>query len=220
MLLHNFEIHRNGEIFEVDLAIIAPHAVYLVDVKGTHGLIDVYGPKWYPERRQPYSSPLLKLRGHARTLKGIITASQPGRRDLEGVYVDSAIVLAAPDAVFQDPGGRDAPNVTTLAKSVAFFENAARIPGKYSKNIRSCTAWCCKALQGVAKPRSGPLRFNSWEVTSGSAARTATPSTTASTVRGRQVRARAATCLRRRPVPPVDRTRAAADSDRECIQAP
>ena len=42
LLLHNFEIHRNGEIFEVDLAVIAPHAVYLVDVKGTRGLIDVY----------------------------------------------------------------------------------------------------------------------------------------------------------------------------------
>src|SRR3984957_12174036 len=164
VLLHNFEIHRNGEVFEVDLAVIAPHAVYLVDIKGTRGLIDVYGPKWYPERRQPYTSPLVKLRGHARTLKGIITASQPSRRDLEGIYVDAAIVLAAPDAVLQDPGGRDAPNVATLAKSVAFFQNAARIPGKYSKNIRAMHSMVIKALQGVAKPRSGPLRFNSWEV--------------------------------------------------------
>ena len=88
LLLHNFEIHRNGEIFEVDLAVIAPHAVYLVDVKGTRGLIEVYGPKWYPERRQPYTSPLVKLRGHARSLKGIITGSQPGRRDLDDIYVD------------------------------------------------------------------------------------------------------------------------------------
>ena len=91
ILLHNFEIHRNGEIFEkVDLAVIAPHAVYLVDVKGTRGLIDVYGSKWYPDRRQPYTSPLVRLRGHARTLKGIITASQPNRRDLEGIFVEAA----------------------------------------------------------------------------------------------------------------------------------
>ena len=163
LVLHNFEIRRNGETFEVDLAVIAPHAVYLVDVKGTHGLIDVYGPKWYPERRQPYASPLLKLRGHARSLKGIITASQPGRHELEGIYVDAAIVLSAPDAVFQDPSGRDAPNVTTLAKSVAFFENTARIPSKYSKNISAMYSMVRKALLGAAKPRSGPLRFNSWE---------------------------------------------------------
>ena len=35
LVLHNFEIERGGELFEVDLAVIAPHAVYLVDVKGT-----------------------------------------------------------------------------------------------------------------------------------------------------------------------------------------
>ena len=29
---------------------------------------------------------------------------------------------------------------------------------------RHCTAWCSRDLQGVAKPRTGPLRFNSWEV--------------------------------------------------------
>jgi hypothetical protein len=38
------------------LAVVAPYAVYLVDVKGTRGNIDVYGGKWYPERRQPFSS--------------------------------------------------------------------------------------------------------------------------------------------------------------------
>jgi hypothetical protein len=72
-----------------------PHVGYLVDVKGTRGLIDVYGPKWYPESRQPFTSPLLKLRGHARTLKGILTASQPGRRELDGVFVEAVILLTA-----------------------------------------------------------------------------------------------------------------------------
>ena len=33
-VLHNFEVVRNGEYFEVDIAVVAPHAVYLVDVKG------------------------------------------------------------------------------------------------------------------------------------------------------------------------------------------
>src|SRR6266550_4459202 len=68
IVLHNFEVLRNGEHFEVDIAVVAPHAVYLVDVKGVHGLIDVYGNKWYPQGRQPYASPLLKLHGHARSL--------------------------------------------------------------------------------------------------------------------------------------------------------
>jgi serine/threonine protein kinase len=164
IILHNFEVERGGELFEVDLAVIAPHAVYLVDTKGTRGLIDAYGSKWYPEGRQPYTSPLIKLRGHAKSLKGIITDSQPSRRDLRDIYVDAAVVLAAPDAVLQDPGGRDAPRVTTLKKSAAFFQNAAAVPGKYSKNISRLHNMVLKALQGVAKKRSGPLRFGNWEV--------------------------------------------------------
>lgn len=164
LVLHNFDVVRDGEMFEVDLAVLTPHAVYLVDVKGTRGLIDVYGPKWYPEGRQPFNSPLAKLRGHAKSIKGVITASQPGRRDLEDIYVDAAIVLTAPDAALVDQGGRDAPNVTTLKKSAAFFQNSARIPAGKSKNISAHHNMVLKALQGVARARPGPLRFGSWEV--------------------------------------------------------
>ena len=79
IVLHNFEIVREGETYEIDLAVLAPHAVYLADVKGTAGVIDVYGPKWYPEGRAPFASPLAKLRGHAKAVKGMILASQPAR---------------------------------------------------------------------------------------------------------------------------------------------
>lgn len=164
LVLHNFEIPRDGEAFEIDLAVMAPHAVYLVDVKGTRGLIDVYGPKWYPEGRQPFSSPLAKLRGHAKVVKSIITRSQPGRRDLEDIYVDAAVLLTAPDATLVDPGGRDAPNVTTLRKAAAFFQNATRIPAGKSKHIGAHRSIILQALQGVAKPRSGPPRFGNWQV--------------------------------------------------------
>jgi serine/threonine protein kinase len=164
LVLHNFEIVRDGESFEVDIAVIAPHAVYLVDVKGTRGLIDVYGPKWYPQGRQPFSSPLAKLRGHAKAVKGIITSSQPGRRDLLDIYVDAVVVLTALDATLVDQGGRDSPNVTTLKKAAGFFQNATRIPAGKSKNIGAYNNIIVKAVQGVAKPRSGPLRFGSWEV--------------------------------------------------------
>ena len=165
LLLHNFEVIRGREYFEVDLAVVAPHAVYLVDVKGTRGLIDVYGPKWYPDGRQPFTSPLLKLRVHARNLKGAITQSQPNRHDLEGIFVEGVVLLTASDAVLQDPAGRDSPQVATLRKSEAFFRNTSRVPGRFSKNITSLHKMVLKALRGVARPKSGPLRFGSWEVT-------------------------------------------------------
>ena len=68
LIFHNFEMRQGKEVFEIDIAILAPHAVYLVDVKGTRGNIDVYGSKWYPEGRQPFFSPLVKLRSHAKTM--------------------------------------------------------------------------------------------------------------------------------------------------------
>ena len=40
MLFHNFELRQGEEVFEIDLAVMSPHAVYLVDVKGTFGLGD------------------------------------------------------------------------------------------------------------------------------------------------------------------------------------
>ena len=43
LIFHNFEMRQGQEVFEIDIAILAPHAVYLVDVKGTRGNIDVYG---------------------------------------------------------------------------------------------------------------------------------------------------------------------------------
>lgn len=164
LVLHNFDVRRDSETFEVDIAVVAPHAVYLADVKGTRGLIDVYGPKWYPEGRQPFTSPLSKLRGHAKTIKGIITGSQPGRRDLEDIYVDVAVILTAPDASLVDQGGRDTPHVTSLKKAASFFQNSSRIPPGKSKNITAHHNMVLKALQGVSKPRSGPLRFGNWEV--------------------------------------------------------
>jgi serine/threonine protein kinase len=163
-IFHNFEIHRDGERFEVDLAVLSPHAVYLVDVKGTRGLIDVYGAKWYPEGRQPFSSPLLKLHGHARTLKGILTESQPGRRDLDGVFVEAAILLTAPDAHLVDQGGRDIGNVTTLKKAAAFFQNAGRIPPRFDKSITRVSRMVESALVGAARKPKGPLVLGDWLV--------------------------------------------------------
>ena len=48
LIFHNFEMRQGEEVFEIDIAILAPHAVYLVDVKGTRGNIEVYRSKWYP----------------------------------------------------------------------------------------------------------------------------------------------------------------------------
>lgn len=164
LVLHNFEIQRLDETFEVDLAVITPHAVYLVDAKGTHGTIDVAGPKWYPAGRAAFTSPLLKLRSHAKALKGIITGSHPTRQELNGIYVGAVVLLTAPDAVLNDPSGRDSKDVLTLKRSAALFQDPARVPSKFGASIAPYQSIILKALQGVARKRTGPLCFRNWEV--------------------------------------------------------
>lgn len=164
ILLHNFEIEHQGERFEIDIALLAPHAVYLIDIKGTRGPIDVYGPKWYPEGRAPYPSPLAKLRSHAKTIKGIITQSYPGRAELDGVYVDATVLLTAPDAHLNDPSDQDGKAVVKLKDAERFFQDATRIPPRFSKNILAHQSLVLHALNQV-KLTPALLRFGHWNVT-------------------------------------------------------
>ncbi|MDN3234326.1 protein kinase [Pseudomonas sp. WAC2] len=163
ILLHNFEIERQGERFEIDIALLTPHALYLIDVKGTRGTIDVYGNKWYPEGRAPYPTPLGKLRGHARTVKGLVTQAHPGRNELSDIYVDAAILLTAPDAHLIDREQLDSDRVVKLKDAERYFKDATRIPARFSKNILQQQGLILHALK-VVKPASAVQRFGHWEV--------------------------------------------------------
>ena len=164
VILHNFEIWRGNEFFEVDLAVIAPHAVYLVDVKGTRGNIDVYGGKWFPERRQPFSSPLPKLRGHAKALSGLISDSNHSDPELRKVYCDVAVILTSADAHLADTTGKDAPFTTKLAKCAQFFQDATSVPPRFLNNIRKYSGTVIKAIQGSARAVTRPPQFGNWLV--------------------------------------------------------
>ena len=163
VLLHNFEIERQGERFEIDIALLTPHSLYLIDVKGTRGTIDVYGNKWYPEGRAPYPSPLGKLRGHARTVKGLVTQANPGRHELDDIYVDAAILLTAPDAHLNDREQLDADRVVKLKDAERYFKDATRIPARFSKSILQQQGLILHALK-VVKPASAVQRFGHWQV--------------------------------------------------------
>jgi serine/threonine protein kinase len=164
-VFHNFEIVSSGESFEVDLAVVAPHAVFLIDVKGTRGLIEVDRSRWYPEGRAPFPSPLAKLRNHARTLKGLLTSSNPGRLELQDVFVAPLVLLTAPDAVLRDPDDRDSREVTTLDRCIGYLSDVSRVPTRFSRNITSAHGIIRSLIQGKATRRNGPLQFGNWVVT-------------------------------------------------------
>ena len=164
MLFHNFELRQGEEVFEIDLAVMSPHAVYLIDVKGTHGLIDVYGSKWYPDGRQPFHSPLAKLRNHAKVLATIIRESNPGLIKLRKAHVQAMVLLTADDAKLNDPAGIDSPDVTDLKHCINYLSDKKRIPDHRLDNIQRHHAQIFKAITGKAKPKSSALVFRDWQV--------------------------------------------------------
>ena len=164
-VFHNFELFAGDESFEVDLAVVTPHAVFLIDVKGTRGLIEVDRSRWYPEGRAPFTSPLSKLRNHARAFKGLLTSSNPGRVELQDVFVAPVVLLTAPDAVLRDPDDRDSREVTTLDRCIGCLSDATRVPTRFSRNISSAHGIIRSLIQGKAKRRTGPLQFGNWVVT-------------------------------------------------------
>ena len=163
-VIHNFELRQGVELYEIDIALLAPHGVFVVDVKGTRGLIDVYGSKWYPEGRGPYHSPLAILRKHAKALKSIVCDSDKAHQSLRQIYVDAAVILTAPDVQLMDPAGIDSPSVVHLAKSTGFFQDASRVPSQYSRDIRPLLPVAERAITRRAKPRSAPPCFGNWQV--------------------------------------------------------
>ena len=163
-IIHNFELKQGYELFEIDVALLGPHCVHVIDVKGTRGHVDVYGGMWYPEGRAPYHSPLAILRRHAKALKTLICDQHPTNRALGRLYVDAAVLMTAPDAFVQDPSGQDGSAVAYLRKCAAFFQATTRIPPGRSTDIRAHFRPVQQAVVGRAKPRKGPPCFGNWQV--------------------------------------------------------
>jgi len=177
---HNFELRQGAEVFEIDLAVLAPHALYLVDVKGTRGLIDVYGSKWYPEGRQPFHSPLATLRQHAKAMATLIRESNPGLTELRRAHVQATVLLTADDAFVQDQGGLDRPDITDFKHCLKYFRDMTRIPSHRAQDIRRTPRWP-RPSRGRPDPAPPPGFSGTGRWRNGWAARNASPSTGPST---------------------------------------
>lgn len=162
-ILHNFDLRVGRENFEIDIALIAPHAVYLVDVKGTSGEIHVHGGKWYPEGRPAFSSPLAKLRHHAKVVKSLLVGS-PERLDMKKVYVDAVVVLTTTNAYMNDPAGIDAPDVIGLDKSFAYFQDTTRLRFQPAPNLLALQGRIISSIQGGAKPPPRRDMYGDWQI--------------------------------------------------------
>lgn len=164
VVIHNFEIESGHQVFEVDVAVLAPHALYIVDVKGTRGRMEVVGGKWFPEGRPSFHSPLAKARAHAKVLKDLLVKYGQARSlPTHDIYTDAAVILTAPDAVLVDSSGRDLKRTVRLADASAFFQDKSDLP-HWAKPIGALSKTVLDALNAVSHEPVKSLRFGSWVV--------------------------------------------------------
>jgi hypothetical protein len=161
LLLHNVEVPRGEDVFEVDVLVLTGHSLVVVDVKGTRGRIEVSGTRWFPPRREAFGSPVAKLRGTAKALKGLLVSRDTR---LERVYVDSLVVLTSPDAVLVDPAGRDTVNVTSFDGLLATLSDVSRVRRGCSPRVTPYMTAILDALNQSVRRSTAPPRFGNWEV--------------------------------------------------------
>lgn len=165
----NLEIPRGRHLYEVDLILVTPHAVYIVDVKGVYGQVEVDDNDWYPENRQPYPSPLKKYRQHVRALAGLIQDTNPAQRHkLRRVLIQAAVLLTTEDVEIIDVSrsGDQAKDIIRLGKPcIRYFKDWQSIDGSYYETqITPHLSIIDRAIRGRAQPSNLTKRFASWEV--------------------------------------------------------
>ncbi|MEU6306965.1 methylation-associated defense system protein kinase MAD6 [Streptomyces chartreusis] len=161
-VIHNFEITRHRQTFEVDLAILTDRACYIADTKGTHGRIEVHGPRWFPAGRQPFPSPVRKVREHAKTVASLLRQSSVSHQ-LGSVWCEELVILPYEDSRLIDPDGKDEKNTVLLKDLVPFLRRHRPSTSAPVMDITGLHEEIARALGAVSKPSSGPRRFGVYE---------------------------------------------------------
>ena len=109
-VFHNFEVTTGrGLPYEYDIAVLTPHALYHVEVKGYHGEIRGNPMQWIFENGGVFPSPIPLANKKTKILAGKL--KQYSHR-LDGVFVETLILLTEdlrPGETQRRPGGAGGP---------------------------------------------------------------------------------------------------------------
>src|SRR5262249_7144516 len=95
-VFHNFEVTTGrGLPYEYDIAVLSPHALYHLEVKGYHGEIRGNPMQWIFENGGVYPSPIPLANKKTKILAGKL--KQHSHR-LDGVFVETLILLTEESA--------------------------------------------------------------------------------------------------------------------------
>lgn len=161
-LLPNVEITQGGRPpYEYDLIVLAPHALYAVEVKRWRGGIEGDDHTWYVgPNRVPRPNPYPTANNKARVLKSRVENYQPA---LGNFWVQAVVVIADDQGQLQLRGtARDW--VCRYTDLDALLRNKDALPVT-ATDLRSFRGPLETTLRTVAQGRRmGPLRFGDYEV--------------------------------------------------------
>lgn len=160
-LIPNAEIAERGRPpFEYDLIVIAPHAVYVVEVKRWRGGIRGDDHTWVVAGQHVRENPWPTANNKARVLKSRVQQCQPS---CDPLWVQ-AVVAIADDQAEIDLRGRYREWVVCYTDLPALLANASALQDR-AGNLRPWRSYLERAIQEAARGRqSGPLRYGDYEV--------------------------------------------------------
>jgi hypothetical protein len=141
-VFHNFEVSTGrGLPYEYDIAVLTPHALYHVEVKGYHGEIRGNPLQWTFENGGVYPSPIPLANKKTKVLAGKLR--QYSHR-LEEVFVETLILLTEDRAhakLKDDQAGR----VVHLHDAIERLTDPKRLPVS-TGNVAALADMVCEAL--------------------------------------------------------------------------
>ena len=160
-LIPNAEISQWGQpTFEYDLIVVAPHAVYVVEIKDWRGGIRGNDVTWTVNKKHSRPNPWRTANNKSRVLKSQVVHHQPSCRSL---WIEAVIAIADEQGKLE-LRGHCSKRVFCYTDLPAFLKDASALDVKVG-NWRSARAYIEKAIQKAARGRKqGPLRFGDYEV--------------------------------------------------------
>lgn len=159
MIVPNAEIaDQGGQRFEYDIIVIAPHAVYVVEVKDWNGQILGDDREWLVNGNTR-KAPLGLANRKAKILKTRLTSAVPA---LARVWVEAAVCLASVPLVLK-LSEAVARRTFLLDDLAAFLMDAGEVR-KHPQEIADLRVTIAQTLGARMRGRSGPIRFGQYEV--------------------------------------------------------
>lgn len=158
-VIPNVEIGEpQGQQWEYDVILVAPHAVYVIETKDWHGQIIGDQREWLVNG-STRKAPTIATERKAKVLKSKLVEHA---QVLARVRVEGLVAIAStPEKLQLSPGIEH--RVIPLGKLLNFVSDAARI-GQRPLAIEDVQHLVIRALDVRTRPRSGPVVFGPYEV--------------------------------------------------------